>query len=110
MSHGSVDGDVTSFPIRDEAKCLGYLWKANLSSVSMIWERIQSARKAFFRFGSVHAFRGNLSPVSISSIVQHCVLPVLLYGVENWVISTESLKKLECFQGEIAKRILSNFE
>ena len=55
------------------------------------------------QFGSVHAFRGNLSPVSISSIVQHCVLPVLLYGVE---MSTESLKKLECFQGEIAKRIL----
>ena len=46
--HGSVDGDVTSFPIRDEAKCLGYLWKVNLSSVSMIQERIQSARKAIW--------------------------------------------------------------
>ena len=45
---GSVDGDVTSFPIRDEAKCLGYLWKVNLSSVSMIRERIQSARKAIW--------------------------------------------------------------
>ena len=26
--HGSVDGDVTSFPITDEAKCQGYLWTA----------------------------------------------------------------------------------
>ena len=35
------------------------------------------------------------------------VLPVLLYGVENWILSPESIRMLECFQGEIAKTILN---
>ena len=30
----------------------------------------------------------------------------MLYGVENWILCTTSLRKLEKFQGEIAKRIL----
>ena len=95
-----------SFPVKEEAKCLGYLWKQNLSSLPMIEDRIQKARKAFFQLGSVYAFQGSLSPVSASAIVQTCVLPILLYGVENWVMSSESTKKLERFQGEVAKRIL----
>ena len=49
----------------------------------MIEDRIQKARKAYFQFGSIYAFQGSLSPVSTSSIVQWCVLPILLYGVEN---------------------------
>ena len=72
----------------------------------MIEDRIQKARKAFFQLGSVYAFQGSLSPVSASAIVQTCVLPILLYGVENWVMSSESTKKLERFQGEVAKIIL----
>ena len=40
------------------------------------------------------------------SIVETCILPILLYGVENWVLSPESIRMLESFQGEIAKRIL----
>ena len=92
--------------VKDEVKCLGYRWKGNLSSLSMIQERIQKSRRAFFEFGSVFAFQGNLSPLSSSSIYQLCVLPILLYGVENWIISFESLQRLESFQGEVAKRIL----
>ena len=95
-----------SFPVKEAAKCLGYLWKQNLSSLPMIEDWIQKARKAFFQLGSVYAFQGSLSPVSASAIVQTCVLPILLYGVENWVMSSESTKKLERFQGEVAKRIL----
>ena len=94
------------FPINSEVKCLGYLWKHNLSSLTMVHDRIQKARKAFFQYGSIYAFQGKLSPVSSCSIVQLCVLPILLYGVENWVMSTEAIKKLECFQAEMAKRIL----
>ena len=30
----------------------------------------------------------------------------MLYGVENWIFSAESLQRLESFQGEVAKRIL----
>ena len=58
-----------SFPVKEEAKCLGYLWKQNLSSLPMIEDRIQKARKVFFQLGSVYAFQGSLSPVSASSIV-----------------------------------------
>ena len=94
------------FPVKDEVRCLGYLWNSNLSSLSMIQDRIKKARRAFFQFGSIYAFQGCLSPLSSSSIVQCCVYPVLFYGIENWVMSAESLKILECFQGELAKRIL----
>lgn len=75
--------------------------------MSVLQEWIQKARKAFFQFGSVHAFQGNLSPISTSSIVQCCVLLVLLYGAENWVMPAESLRRLKYwyFQGEIAKKI-----
>ena len=93
-------------PVKETARCLGYLWKQNLSSLPMIEDRIQKARKAYFQFGSIYAFQGSLSPVSTSSIVQWCVLPILLYGVENWIMSDESIEKLERFQGEMAKRIL----
>ena len=92
--------------MKNEGKCLGYTWNSNLSSLPMIKERIQKARKTFFQFGSIHAFQGNLSPVSTSSTIQCCVLPVLLYGIENWIMCTESLKELGQFQGELAKRTL----
>ena len=38
--------------------------------------------------------------------METCILPILLYGVENWVLSPESIRMFESFQGEIAKRIL----
>ena len=33
-------------------------------------------------------------------------MPVLLYGAENWILTSELLKRLESFQGELAKRVL----
>ena len=102
------DSDVgtCSFPIKEEGKCLGYVWRPNLSSIRMTEERIQKARRAFFQYGSISAFQGDLSPVSTCSLVEHCVHPVVLYGVENWILCANSLQKLESFQGEMAKRIL----
>ena len=102
----SIEVGECSFPMSGEAICLGYQWKQDLSSLSAIQNRIQKARKAYFQFGSIYAFQGKLSPVSCCSIVETCVLPILLYGVENWVLSPESIRMLECFQREIAKRIL----
>ena len=81
----SIEVDDCSFPIRGEATCLGYQWKQDLSSSPAIQNRIQRTRKAYFQFGSIYAFQGKLSPVSCCSIVETCVLPVLLYGVENWI-------------------------
>ena len=57
---------------------------------------------------SIYAFQGKLSPVLYCSIVEICVVPILLYGVEDWVLLPESIRMLECFQGfqgVIAKRI-----
>ena len=68
-----------SFPNQDEAKCLGYIWRRNLSAARMINERIHKARRAFFQFGSISAFQGNLNPISSSSIIECCVYPILLY-------------------------------
>ena len=34
------------------------------------------------------------------------MMPVLLYGSENWILTEALLKKLEAFQGELVKRVL----
>ena len=49
------------------------------------------------------AFHGQLNPLSARSIYETCVVPVLLFGCENWML-TDSM--LESFQGEIGRRIL----
>ena len=99
-ANGEVGGNTLS--VGCEATSLGYRWRQDMSSPPMIQDRIQRARKAFFHYGSVYAFQGKLSPISSCSIVETCVLPILLYGAENWVMSAESIRMLECFQGEIA--------
>ena len=33
-------------------------------------------------------------------------MPILLYGSENWILMESAVKRLEAFQGELAKRIL----
>ena len=69
----SVNTISCSLPVRSEGKCLGYLWKSNLSSDAMNLERVQRARNSS-SFGSIQAFHGiQLSSVSTSSIVQQCV-------------------------------------
>ena len=57
----ATDSDVgtCSFPIKEEGKYLGYVWRPNLSSIRMIEERIQKARRAFFQYGSISAFQGD---------------------------------------------------
>ena len=70
--------------------------------MSMIQDRIKKALRVFC---SVYAFQGCLSPLLLSLIVQCCVL---LYEIENWMLSSESFKILECFQGVLAKRILKH--
>ena len=106
VSITNCDTSDCNFPIKEEAKCLGYAWRSNLSSSGMIEERIKNARRAFFQFDCISAFQGDLSPVSITSLVKCCIYPVMLYGVENWILCATSLQKLETFQGEMAKRIL----
>ena len=82
---------------------LGYLVVAQRRSVQ---ENIIKARKAFFAFGSIQAFQGNLNPLSAISVFESCVLPILLYGCETWLLDSSTIQLLERFQLEIGRRIL----
>ena len=75
--------DVISLPVEKSVNCLGVWWDNSASSHACIKERIQKARAAFFSNGQLGAFRGLPNPLSSRSIVESCILPVLLYGSEN---------------------------
>ena len=66
----------------------------------------EKARRAFFLYGNIGVFQGDLSPLSSRSVVELCVMPVLLFGCENWVMTSAMTEELESFQGELAKRML----
>ena len=44
--------------------------------------------------------------ISCRSLVETCVMPILLYGCENWSLCDSSLKILNSFLGELCKRVL----
>ena len=71
-----------------------------------VHENIKKARRCFFHFGSIGAFQGDISPLSSRFVIDLCVIPVLLFGCENWILTESLVKQLECFQGELAKRVL----
>ena len=52
------------------------------------------------------AFQSDLSPLSSKSILDACVMPILLYGCENWLMTHALMEKVESFQAELAKRVL----
>ena len=91
---------------RLSAKCLGYWWSWDLSATKAVDDAIKKARRAFFAFGAMGAFHGQLNPLSARSIYETCVVPVLLFGCENWMLTDSMLHQLESFQGEIGRRIL----
>ena len=99
-----VDG--SEIPVRDAGKCLGYWWRGDLMASRSVEENIRKARKSFFHYGSLGAFQGDLSPLSTKSIIETCVMPILLFGSENWIVSKTILDQLESFLGELAKRAL----
>ena len=64
------------------------------------------ARKSFFAYGSMGLFQGDLSPLSGRSVVDTCILPILLYGAENWCLAQSSIQMLDTFLGKLSKRLL----
>ena len=91
---------------KKSAKCLGVQWQSNLSAKESVSNNIAKARKAFFSLGSTKDFHGDLNPFSSSNIFETCVLPVLLYGCETWLLDSSCIQDLEKFQCEIGRRIL----
>ena len=88
------------------ATCLGFVWSHNLSPKASIDNSINKARRAFFGLGSLGVYHGKQNPLTASEPVQVCVMPVCLYGSENWLLTGPLLLTLEAFQAEIGKRIL----
>ena len=101
----AVLGDKALTP-HPTARCLGYWWSWDLSAKRAVDEAIKKARRVFFAFGAIGTFHGQLNPISARSIYQVCVLPVLLFGCKNWILSDTTLHQLESFQGEIGQCIL----
>ena len=87
-------------------KCLGMCWDSSSSSKTSVMERINKSRSAFFSHGELGAFHGLLKPLSSRSLIECCIIPVLMYGSESWVLNSTLLSKLESFQAELGKRIL----
>ncbi len=75
-------------------------------ATSCIEENVKKTRGAFFKLGSIGAFQGDLSPLSTKSVILTCVLPVLLYGCENWILSEDNLAKVNSAVGELCKQAL----
>ena len=51
-------------------------------------------------------FQSDISPLSSKSVIECCVMPILMYGSENWILTEALIDKLEAFQGELVKRVL----
>ena len=73
-------------------------------ALRLVEEKIRRTRKSLFHYGSLGAFQGDLNPLSTRSIIETCVMPVLLFGSENWIVSGGILEQFESFLGELAKR------
>ena len=102
-----VDGSV--IPVRDAGKCLGFWWRSDLNASRSIEENIKKARRSSF-YGSLGAFQGDLSPLSTKSIIETCVLPILLFGCENWIVSETNLDRLESFLAYMSLHKLASHE
>ena len=49
-------------------------------------DTINKARAVFFYRG---ASQGFLNPLSLRSLVESCIFPVLMYGSESWVVNVQ---------------------
>ena len=99
-----VEGSV--MPAGDVGKCLGYWWRGDLSASTSIDQNIRKACRAFFNFGSIGVFQGDVSSLSSRAVLESCVMPILLFGRENWILTETLWQKLEAFQGELVKQVL----
>ena len=59
-----------------------------------------------FAYGSISVYQSAIFLLSCRSLLETCVVPILLYGCENWSLCDSSLKILNSFLGELCKRVL----
>ena len=94
-----VDGAV--MPAGDVGKCLGYWWSGDLSSSKSIEDNINKSRRAFFHFGSI---QGDISLISSRFVLELCVMPILLYGSENWILDGRFGEEAGGFSGRTGEK------
>ena len=93
-AHSRLLANTNYLPVVDSAKCLGIWWKAAPYSRESIKERITKARAAFYSHGQLGAFHGLLNPLSSRSLIEACIIPVLMYGSESWILNSSLLAML----------------
>ena len=79
---------------------------ASVGAPPLYTQHIKKARRSFFLFGSIGVYQGNLNLLSAQSVVEVCVMPVLMYGLENWILNVTTTALLEYFLTEMGRRIL----
>ena len=73
---------------KKSVRCLGTLWSVDLSAKDSVKININKARRAFFGLGSIGVFHGKLNSLSGSSIFDTCIVPILLFGCETWILDS----------------------
>ena len=76
------------------------MWQKGISDVAK-----KDIKRAFFLLGGLGCFKVIWIHYQIS-VVEICVLPVLMHECESCILPEGHLKLLEAFQGEMAKQIL----
>ena len=87
--------------------CLGVIWSHNLSPIESINGNIAKARRAFFPHQANGIAHGKQNPLTSSELYEVCVLPVCLYGSENWLLTEPMISTIEQFQADLGKKILN---
>ena len=97
----------TTIASASSSTCLGVKWSHDLSPTESINHNIAKARQAFFAHRANGIAYGEQNPLSSSELFEVCVLPVCLYGSENWILTEPMISSLDQFQGELGKKILN---
>ena len=50
---------------------------------------------------AIGAYQGTLNPLSSISLFYTCVVPAVLYGSENWILTEQTIVRLETFQSQM---------
>ena len=52
------------------------------------------------------SFQGDINPLSTKSVIDTCVMPVLVCGCENWILIERAIHQLDSSLGWITKKVL----
>ena len=60
-------------------------------------ENIRKVRRAFFLYRIIRVFQGDLNPLSSRSMLETCVMPIMLNSCENWQMTHALVERVETF-------------